>query len=78
MRAMTLNKAFFDRNSFLVAQELIGCSLCRKFSDQTTLKSTISEIECMDLLEGFIYTCATEGIGCSIYLLSVRIILQLY
>lgn len=48
MRAMTLNKAFFDRNSFLVAQELIGCSLCRKFSDQTTLKSTISEIEVYD------------------------------
>ena len=43
-----LKKAFFNRDSFLVASELIGCSLCRKNEDGGLIKSIISEIEIYD------------------------------
>lgn len=51
MCAESLKEAFFERDSFEVAEALIGCRLCRKSSDQVIAKYTISEIEVYDGFE---------------------------
>ena len=47
----SLKEAFFERDSFEVAEALIGCRLCRRSSDQVISKYTISEIEVYDGFE---------------------------
>lgn len=51
MTEKSLGRTFFERNSFVVAEELIGCFLCRRFSDETIIRHTISELEVYDGFE---------------------------
>lgn len=43
-----LNNRFFERNSFLVAEEILGCSLLRKLPNEQIVRSTITEVEVYD------------------------------
>ena len=43
-----LNECFFERDSFLVAEEILGCALVRKLSNEIIIRSTITEVEVYD------------------------------
>ena len=43
-----LDNCFFERDSFQVAEEILGCALLRKLSDGDVIRSIISEVEVYD------------------------------
>ena len=43
-----LDNCFFERDSFQVAEEILGCALLRKLSDGDVIRSIITEVEVYD------------------------------
>lgn len=43
-----LNVDFFKRDSFIVAEEILGCALLRKLPNETIIRSIITEVEVYD------------------------------
>ena len=43
-----LKDHFFERDSFLVAEEILGCALVRELPDGNLISSIISEVEVYD------------------------------
>jgi DNA-3-methyladenine glycosylase len=57
-----LENCFFDRDSFLVAEAILGCSLLRKLPNGNIIRSRISEVEVYD---GFLDKASHAHRGCT-------------
>lgn len=57
-----LSESFFKRDSFLVAEEILGCVLSRKLPDNSIINSIITEVEVYD---GFLDKASHAHRGCT-------------